>query len=191
MIGCKRAGCYALERRSAMAKRIRTKNRMTIGLDLGDRASDYCILDEEGTIVEEGRLTTTQAGLRQRFAALARVRIAMEVGTHSPWVSRLLKELGHEVLVANARKLRMIFENRRKADRVDARLLARVARFDPLLLASLEHRSENVAADLAVIRARDALVRVRTQLVNHVRGAVKSSGSRVVRCSTETFPKNA
>ena len=174
-----------------MAKSTKTKRMMIIGLDLGDRTSDYSVLDEQGSIVEEGRLATTQAGLSRRFGALPRARIAMEVGTHSPWVSRLLKDLGHEVLVANARKLRLIFENRRKTDRVDARLLARLARFDPVLLASLEHRSESVAADLAVIRARDALVRVRTQLVNHVRGAVKSSGSRVARCSTETFPKNA
>lgn len=174
-----------------MRKRIKTPGRTTIGLDLGDRVSDYCVLDGEGNIIEEGRIATTPGALTQRFGTSVPVRIAMEVGTHSPWASRLLKGLGHEVLVANARKLRMIFENRQKADRVDARLLARVARFDAQLLSTLEHRTENVAVDLAVIRARDALLSTRTRLVNHVRGAVKSSGARVARCSTERFASAA
>jgi len=174
-----------------MKKRIRTDGRMTIGVDLGDETSDYCVLDEEGTVVEEGRLGTSQAAFRRRFGSLRPARIAMEVGTHSPWASRLLKKAGHEVWVANARKLRLIFENRRKSDRLDARQLARVARMDPGLLASIEHRTEEVAVDLSVLRARDALVAARTRLVNHVRGAVKSSGARLKRCSTESFPKKA
>ncbi|HMA54962.1 MAG TPA: IS110 family transposase [Acidobacteriota bacterium] len=165
--------------------------KVTIGLDLGDRESHYCILDSEGTVIEEGRLSTTQNGFRRRFAPLEWAVIAMEVGTHSPWVSRLLTDLGHEVLVANARKLRMIYGNRRKQDKVDARMLARVARMDPALLASIQHRPLPMAQDLAVVRSRDVLVRARTQLVNHIRGAVKSNGSRVTRCTTKTFPKVA
>jgi transposase len=168
-----------------------SSSKLTIGLDLGDRESHYCILDSEGTVIEEGRLSTTESGFRRRFAGLERAVIAIEVGTHSPWVSRLLSDLGHEVLVANARRLRMIYGNRRKQDKVDARMLARVARMDPALLASIQHRSLPMAQDLAVVRSRDVLVRARTQLVNHIRGAVKSNGSRVTRCTTKSFPKVA
>jgi transposase len=129
--------------------------------------------------------------MRKRFERAARMRIAMEVGTHSPWVSRLLKELGHEVLVANPRKTRLIYQNRGKQDVVDAEALARIARLDPKLLYPVEHRLESVAQDLAVLRARDALVRMRSLLVNHVRGAVKATGHRVKKCSTRTFSEEA
>ena len=115
------------------------------------------------------------------------MRIAMEVGTHSPWVSRLLAELGHEVLVADPRKLRFIYQNRKKGDRVDARSLARVGRLDPELLSPVTHRPEGMAQDLAVVRARDVLVRARVKLINHARGAVKATGSRLRKCSTPTF----
>jgi transposase len=96
------------------------------------------------------------------------LRIAIEAGTHSPWVSRLLEECGHEVLVANARKLRLIYANRRKTDEVDAENLARLARVDPKLLYPLKHRNEDSQAHMAIIRSRQALVACRTQLVNHV-----------------------
>ena len=158
-----------------------------VGLDLGDRTSDVSALDEGGTIVEEGRVQTTQAGLTRWFGGKKRMRVVMEVGTHSPWVSRLLTELGHEVLVANPRKLRFIYQNRKKGDRVDARSLARVGRLDPELLSPVTHRPEGMAQDLAVVRARDVLVRTRVKLINHARGAVKASGSRLRKCSTPTF----
>jgi hypothetical protein len=83
---------------------------MTAGLDLGDRYSYLCLIDtENGVVVEEGRLRTTPETFRRRFASERPMRIAIEAGTHSPWVSRLLEECGHEVLVANARKLRLIY----------------------------------------------------------------------------------
>lgn len=163
----------------------------TVGMDLGDRTSHICVLDEAGTVVERGKVATTREGMRKRFERAARMRIAMEVGTHSPWVSRLLKELGHEVLVANPRKTRLIYQNRGKQDVVDAEALARIARLDPKLLYPVEHRLESVAQDLAVLRARDALVRTRSLLVNHVRGAVKAMGHRVKKCSTRTFSEEA
>lgn len=163
----------------------------TVGMDLGDRTSHICVLDEGGTVVERGKVQTTREGLSRRFEGQARMRIALEVGTHSPWVSRLLKDLGHEVLVANPRKTRLIYQSRGKQDPVDAEALARIARLDPKLLYPVEHRAEAVAQDLAVIRARDALVRTRTQLVNHVRGAVKATGHRVKKCSTRTFTEKA
>jgi len=148
-------------------------------------------MNADGEIEEESRVVTNAEALRHRFAGYAPARVAIEVGTHSPWISRLLEGCGHEVLVANPRKVRLIYENDSKSDRVDAEWLARIARMDPKLLAPIHHRGPEAQADLAVVRARDGLVRSRTLLVNHVRGAVKAFGGRVGSCSTEGFPKKA
>jgi transposase len=165
---------------------------MTAGLDLGDNYSYLCLIDQEGgEIMEEGRLRTTPEAFRRRFASEQPMRIAIETGTHSPWVSRLLEECGHEVLVANARKLRLIYANKRKTDEVDAENLARLARVDPKLLYPLKHRGEDSQAHLALIRSRQALVGSRTQLVNHVRGAVKSFGARLPKCPARSFHNKA
>ena len=162
----------------------------TAGLDLGDRYSYLCLIDSQsGEVIEEGRLRTTSEAFRRRFASERPLRIAIEAGTHSPWVSRLLEECGHEVLVANARKLRLIYANRRKTDEVDAENLARLARVDPKLLYPLKHRNEDSQAHMAIIRSRQALVACRTQLVNHVRGAVKSFGARLPKCPARSFHK--
>lgn len=174
-----------------MAEFINWEAGMTVGLDLGDRFSHFCILSAKGEVVEEGRVATTRAALARRFSSEIPVAIVMEVGTHSPWVSRLLKSLGHTALVANARKLRWIFENRKKSDRVDARWLAKVGRFDVELLQTIEHRTEETAVDLSVLRSRDVLVRARTQLINHVRGATKAVGERISRGSPGAFHRTA
>jgi transposase len=164
----------------------------TAGLDLGDRYSYLCLLDTDGgEVVEEGRMHTTPEALERRFASEPPMRIAIETGTHSPWVSRLLEELGHEVLVANARKLRLIYASKRKTDEVDAENLARLARLDPKLLYPVRHRGEESQAHMALIRSREALIGCRTQLVNHVRGAVKSFGARLPKCSARSFHKRA
>lgn len=168
-----------------------TQENVVVGLDLGDRYSWLCVLDEDGVVVEEGRIQTTQAALRRWFGVRATARVAIEVGTHSPWVSRLLKELGHDVIVANARHVRMIYDGDRKSDRLDAEALARLARLDPALLHGIERRSVSAHEDLALIRAREVLVRTRTRLINHVRGAVKSAGHRVPRCSSASFHRTA
>src|SRR5215204_5746688 len=169
------------------------RTKMTAGLDLGDRYSYLCLIDTlSGEVIEEGRLRTTPETFRRRFASeQPPMRIAIEAGTHSPWVSRLLKECGHEVLVANARKLRLIYANKQKTDEIDAENLARLARLDPKLLYPLNHRGEDSQAHLAVIRSREALVSCRTQLVNHVRGAVKSFGARLPKCSARSFHNKA
>jgi transposase len=117
------------------------------------------------------------------------MKIAIEVGTHSTWVGRLLEGCGHEILIANSRKMRLICADKRKTDKLDARKLARLARADPELLFPIEHRGEDSQAHLALIRSRDVLVRSRTQLINHVRGTVKSFGSRLPKCSAESFHK--
>jgi transposase len=166
--------------------------QMTAGVDLGDKYSYLCLIDtESGEVIEEGRIRTTSEAFRRRFASEQPMRIAIEAGTHSPWVSRLLEECGHEVLVANARKLRLIYANKRKTDEIDAENLARLARLDPKLLYPLRHRGEGSQAHLALIRSRQALVSCRTQLVNHVRGAVKSFGHRLPKCPARSFHKRA
>ena len=154
---------------------------MTAGLDIGDKHSYLCLLDTaSGEVMEEGRMRTTPEAFRRRFSSEQPMRIAIEAGTHSPWVSRLLKECGHEVLVANARKLRLIYANKRKTDEIDAENLARLARLDPKLLYPLQHRGENAQAHMAIIRSRQALVGCRTQLVNHV--PKERSNPSVVAC---------
>ncbi len=162
---------------------------ITVGLDLGDRFSRYSEMDCESGVMAEGRLRTTPKALLHQFANRKPLRIVMEVGTHSPWVSRLLQRWGHEVLVANARRVRLIYANDSKNDRVDAETLARVGRLDPKLLYPIRHRGEAAQVDLARLRARDNLVRARTQLINHVRGAVKTLGARLPSTSTPAFAR--
>lgn len=158
-----------------------------IGLDLGDKYSYLTILDQDAVVIEETRLPTSKSAFKRKFSNLPSCKIAMEVGAQSRWVSDLLRELGHEVIVANARKLRAIYSNPRKGDRADAETLARLARLDPNLLSPIHHRSPQAQADLAVLRSRDALVRSRTLLINHVRGIAKSFGDRLPSCSANYF----
>src|SRR5256712_11780586 len=160
-------------------------HKLTIGVDLGDRWSCYCVLDEAGEILLEQKVATTPEAMKQIFEKIPRGLIAMETGTHSPWVSRLLKELGHAVLVAHAQKVELITKSNRKDDRHDARTLARLARIDPQLLGPVRHRSAKAQIHLTVIRARAELVSARTGLVNAARGLVKSYGQRLPKCGTQ------
>lgn len=171
-----------------MAESIKTQEiEQTVGLDVGDRWSHVCELDEgSGEIVEEGRVRTTADALARRFAG-PRKRVVLEVGCQSPWINRLLSSLGHEVLVANARRLQLIHGSGNKSDRVDAESLARLGRYEPKLLRPIEHRGEQVQVDRAVLKARDVLVRSRARLIGHVRGMVKSLGARVRSSSAEHF----
>ena len=164
-----------------------SEQKLTIGLDLGDRSSHYCVLDEKGRILVESKVPTSPNGMKGVFGSMPRSRIALETGTHSPWVSRLLSELGHEVIVAHARNVRLIGESRRKDDRLDAQTLARLARIDPQLLCPVKHRSARAQADLTVIRARAGLVRARTALVNTARGLAKSYGERLRGCNVRNM----
>jgi hypothetical protein len=123
-----------------------SEQKLTIGFDLGDRSSWYCVLDEAGSVLLEQRVSTTPKAMKEVFGGMPRSRIALETGMHSPWVSRLLSELGHEVIVAHARNVRLIGESRKKDDRLDARTLARLARIDPQLLCPVRHRSRTGAS---------------------------------------------
>ena len=161
----------------------------TIGIDLGDKESHLCVLDESGDVLEESRLRTTSRHFAARFKGLERLRIVIETGTHTNWVADLLRSFGHQVVVANARKARAIFQNPRKDDRTDAQSLARIGRLDPRLLYPVAPREADCRRDLALMRTRDALVRSRTRLVNHVRGIAKSAGHRIPGCSAAAFHK--
>jgi transposase len=172
-----------MEDRTILARGI------TIGLDLGDKYSQYCMLGRDGQVVQEGRIRTMPEALRKFLSSMDPCRVAIEAGTHSPWVSRLVKEASHEVVVANPRKVRLIYQNDNKTDQRDAQYLARVARLDPSLLFPLHHRGAAAQADLAIIRARHALVEARTKLINHIRGAVKSVGGRLPASSSHVFAR--
>jgi transposase len=167
------------------AKTKRAQERITIGIDLGDKTSRYCMLNNEGEILREGQVTTTKAGMMETFGSLGQTRIAIEVGTHSPWVSRLLRNLRHEMIVANPKQVKLITESSRKDDRLDAQTLARLARIDPQLLRPIQHRSEEAQVALMTIRVRAALMSVRTSLVNTVRGLAKSMGERLPKCDAD------
>jgi transposase len=182
----------AKTKRSAQAAKGNQKSelvlpagKLTIGVDLGDRESHYCILDEAGEVVRHGKVATTKAGIGALLEKMPCSRVALEVGTHSPWVSRLVSGMGHEVIVANPHKVKLIAQSTRKNDRVDAEQLARLARVDPKLLSPIRHRGETAQADLAVIKARAGLVKARTMLINEARGLVKAMGERLKPCDVD------
>jgi transposase len=163
---------------------------MTIGIDLGDVWSHYCTLNQEGDVVDRGRFRTTPSGVEKRLTDLPSVRIAMEAGNHSIWISQQLQEMGHEVIVANVRELRAISHSDRKSDQVDAEKLARFARLDPKILRPIAHRTVAQQEALTLIRAaRNLIVRLRTSAVNAVRGLAKPCGYRLPASSTLCFAK--
>jgi transposase len=166
-------------------------NGLTVGVDLGDRWSSYCILDLSGETLAEGQFATRREEIREFFQGLAISRVVIEVGTHSAWIQEVIAGLGHEVLVANPRMMEGSKRRRRKNDRIDAGKLARLGRVDPKSLYPIRHRSSQVRADLLVLRARDALVASRTELINTVRALVKTMGARLSSCSSEAFSKKA
>jgi transposase len=171
--------------------KVKGEGKVVFGLDLGDKHSYLYGLDAKGEFLEEGRLRTTPETLRERFGGIEPARVVMETGTHSPWLSRLLESLGHEVVVANSRELRLISASDRKTDRSDAKTLAELGYARPQLLRPIQPRPLGAQLGLSRIRARQSLVEARTKLVNHVRGAVKSVGGRISRCSTRGFAGSA
>ena len=160
---------------------------LTAGIDLGDKQSTICVLDAGGKTVLEDVVKTSRRGFERFFAKRERMRVAIETGTHTPWIHDLLVHKGHEVIVANARQLQLISKSDRKNDRNDARLLAKLARLDPELLCPVQVRDPKIREDLAQVRARDGLVRARANLINTVRGLVKSAGGRIPSGSAERF----
>lgn len=163
-----------------------------IGIDIGDKKNQICILDQNGETLENTTIDNNINDLNtffDRFDKPKEVMIALETGTHSPWISQLLNTRGFRVLVGNARKLRMIWDSTNKSDERDAEMLARIARFDPKLLSPIRHRSRSAHMDLAILKGRDNLVQCRTNLINFVRGICKTSGTRLPKCSADSFAK--
>ena len=165
------------------------RDRLTVGVDLGDKWSSYCILGLDGEKLTEGELATTPQEFAEFFQGMAPARVVIEVGTHSAWAREAVAGCGHEVLVANPRQMDGPKRRKRKNDRIDAHKLARVGRMDPQSLCPVGHRSAEVRQDLVALRARDALVAVRTELINTTRGLVKSMGARLPKCSSGSFSK--
>lgn len=165
--------------------------RETIGCDLGDRQSELCVLSVDGVLTRPSPIKTTREGMRAFFEGRAPAHVVLEVGTHSRWVSELLTQLGHEVTVANPRRVKLISASHAKTDKKDAELLARLGRVDVSLLAPVKHRGAQAQADLKVAQSRDLLVASRTRLVNAIRGMVKSYGQRLPTCTAESFHRQA
>jgi transposase len=164
---------------------------ITIGLDLGDRKHSVCVLDAKGEILKQETITNSRGSLVALSRRYPGALVAMEVGMHSPWTSRFLKELGHRVLVANPRKVHAIYKNVRKSDRNDAELLARMARSDEKLLSPVEHVSEEMQRDLLQIKLRDNLVRQRVDIISSVRFTLKSLGITLPSPNSDAFAKKA
>lgn len=175
-----------------MVELSKVEAQEVMGLDLGDRSSQICRMDRKtGAVLEERRLSTTTASVQRYFSSLPPQLVALESGTHSLWMTRLVKSLGHEVIVANPSQVRAILSSLKKTDERDARFLAQLVRVDPQLLSPVEPRSEQSQKAIAVVRAREGLVKARTMLVNQVRGVVKSFGYRLPSCSSAAFASKA
>jgi transposase len=174
-------------KRTRKSEKACAEEKLTVGIDIGDKYSHYCVLDESGDVVEEGRIRTTPAAFTAHFEDRKASRIAIETGTHSAWINELLLTFSHEVLVASTRDIPSISASDNKSDPNDAEKLARFARFDPKLLHPIQHRNLEMQADLTVIRARAKLVEVRTTLINTVRSIVKGFGHRVPKCVADSF----
>jgi transposase len=166
---------------------MRDRNAAFVGCDVSDKFTELCIVNRAGAVIEARRVRTSKPALVRAIEKHGRARVALEAGTHSRWIQEALAAAGHQVVVANPRQLQLIWKGRKKTDRTDANLLAKLARVDVSLLAPVHHRSRGAQIDLAVLRSRDLLVSVRTRLINHVRGLLKQFGLRVPGCSPEVF----
>ncbi|MCX7047839.1 MAG: IS110 family transposase [Candidatus Sumerlaeota bacterium] len=163
----------------------------TIGVDLGDKFSRFCILSAEGNVERKGKVGMTRREMEKFFGVQGLSRVVIEAGTHSPWVSRAVSGCKHEVIVGNPRKTRLISYSDNKNDDRDAETLARLGRADPKLLSPIQHRGVEAQTDMAMLKCRDVLVESRTKLINHARGIVKSFGERFAKCSSESFARQA
>ena len=125
------------------------------GTDLGSKHSELCLLDGDGVIVERRWLTTSRKAFEKAFAAMPPIRIAIETGSETNWVRRLLVELGHTVTVADAKRVKIITDTHSKDDRRDARWLAEILLRWPELLHGVEPRSLETETNRSLLTLRE------------------------------------
>ena len=160
----------ALARRDTLPAVMENKiPAITIGLDLGNKKHAICVLNKADEIIEERSITNNRESLKRLSHKYPKSQIAMEFGQHSPWTSRFFEALGHDVLVANVRKLRAIYTSTGKSDQSDAYTIARLARVDPTLLHPIQHSTEQAQRDLLQVKLRDNLVRQRVDIISSIR----------------------
>jgi transposase len=160
---------------------------ITLGLDVGDRRTHFCAIDAARKVVARGSFPTTREQLESSVAQYPAAKVILEAGSQSPWMSRVLRGAGHEVLVADPRRVQLISKDPRKTDRRDAEMLAKMGAAMPELLGDVHHRGEQAQAHLSIVRARDLIVRMRTMAVQQVRGICKGFGLRLPSSSTGGF----
>jgi len=157
------------------------------GIDLHQNETEICVVDDDGTLIEQARIKTTRKALRRRFDGQPSMKVAMEAGGSSPWVSRLIESMGHDVVVCAPRRVRLIAESTMKSDEIDAQVLARLVRVDEGFLGRVTHRSESAQLQRGLMTARTALVNARSRWVHSARGILRSFGFRVPGGSTSRF----
>ena len=160
-----------------------------LGMDLGMKQSEICELDAAGAVEARATIPTTRAAIKRWFGKREKAEICLEAGGSSPWVDRLLRELGHDVVVVNPRRVKLIAESTLKTDKIDAEILARLLRGDRTLLRPVQHRGEETQRMRAQLRAREVLIKARTACINSVRGILRSFGYKLPKGTTEKFAK--
>ena len=156
---------------------------------MGDKNHKAVVIGADGREVERREVANTEAGVAAFLGGFAGATLAVETGTHCRWVAALAAKLGVKALVANARRVRAIWQSSRKNDWRDAEMLAKIARTEPSLLSPVRLRTADDQRLMRLAKARDALVRCRTRVVNQVRGFCKAEGARLPTCAAERFAK--
>jgi len=162
-------------------------SRITVGLDVGDRRTHFCTIDGDRRVLSRGSLPTTKGGLDEALRPYRGAKLVLEAGSQSPWMSRVLRAQGHEVQVADPRRVQLISQDPRKTDRRDAEMLAKMGAAMPELLGDVHHRGELAQSHLSIVRARDLVVRMRTMAVQQVRSLCKAFGIRLPSSTTGCF----
>ncbi|MCP4200758.1 MAG: IS110 family transposase [bacterium] len=158
-----------------------------LGIEVHSKYSEVCGVSEEGEVTVRRRVPTTETALRRFFGPRERSKVTLESGPVTPWVYRLLCELGHDVTVVNPRRVRLIAESTLKTDGIDAEVLARLSRLDLGLLRPVYQRTREAQELRTRLRVRTSLVKARTSLINAVRGTLRAQGYRVPSCPAKSF----
>lgn len=175
-----------------MSKRNTNRPAHSIGLDIGDKKSRYCLMNEDEEFLREGWVNTTRGAVIREFSKFPRARVIMEAGTHSAWLQEAIEECGHDAVVANPREVgRKYLSKTKKTDKTDARTLAHLGLVSDVFIAPITHRSRSCQVDLSLIRSREAFMKSRTLLINHARTIVKIFGERLPGCTADAFARTA